>query len=70
MHVAISNSDNLHSTITEKFPKYTDLKEELIRTRQSKRICVIPPVLFATDITANKLNESLKEFISALLYEF
>jgi hypothetical protein len=28
--VAILNSHNLHSTITEKLQKYTDLKEDLI----------------------------------------
>ena len=28
--VAIPNSHNLHSTITEKLQKYTDLKEDLI----------------------------------------
>jgi len=27
---AIPNSHDLHSTITERFQKYTDLKEELI----------------------------------------
>jgi hypothetical protein len=26
--VEISDSQNFHSTITEKFPKYTDLKED------------------------------------------
>ena len=29
--VAVPSSRNLHSTITEKLQKYTDLKEELIR---------------------------------------
>jgi hypothetical protein len=32
--VAIPNSHSLHSTITEKLQKYTDLKEELIRIWQ------------------------------------
>jgi hypothetical protein len=32
--VAISNSHNLHSTITKKFQKFADLKEEPIRIWQ------------------------------------
>jgi hypothetical protein len=31
IYVAIPNSHSLHSTITEKLQKYTDLKKELIR---------------------------------------
>ena len=61
MHVAIRNSDNLHSNITLKWQKYIDLEEELIRIRQSKMFCLIPPVLSATGISANKLKESLKQ---------
>jgi hypothetical protein len=53
MHVAVANSDNLHSNITEKFQKYIDLKEELIRIRKSKKICAMLPVLSATGISAN-----------------
>jgi len=30
--IAIFNSHNLHSTITKKLQKYTDLKKELVRT--------------------------------------
>jgi hypothetical protein len=42
--IAIPNSHNLHSTITEKLQKYTDLKEKLIRTWQLTTACVIPLV--------------------------
>jgi hypothetical protein len=43
--VAIHNSHVLHSTITEKLQKYTDLKEELITIRQLTTACIIPLVL-------------------------
>ena len=39
--VAVPNSHNLHSSVTEKLQKYTDLKEELIRTWQLTTACVI-----------------------------
>jgi hypothetical protein len=42
---AIANSHNLHGTVTEELPKYTDLKEELIRVWQLKTACKIPSVL-------------------------
>jgi hypothetical protein len=29
IHITIPNSHNVHSTITEKFQKYTDMKGEL-----------------------------------------
>jgi hypothetical protein len=31
VYAAIPNSHSLHSTVSEKLQKYTDLKEELIR---------------------------------------
>jgi hypothetical protein len=58
--VAIFNSHNLHSAITEKLHNYTDLKEELIRIWQLKTACVITLVLSTTGIIPNKLHESLK----------
>jgi hypothetical protein len=54
------NSHNLHSTITEKLHKYTDLKEELIRIWQLKTAYIIPQVQSTTGIIRNKLHESLK----------
>ena len=55
MDVAILSSyDLLHSTITEKVQKHTDLKEELIRIRLLKTAHI---VLSATGIITNKLNE-------------
>jgi len=41
--VAILNSQNLHSTITEKLQKYTDLKEELARIWQL-RVAYLTPL--------------------------
>jgi len=57
VYVAVHNSHNLHSTITEKLQKYTDLIEELIRIWQLKTSCKIPLVLSTTGITPNKLHE-------------
>ena len=57
---AIANSHNLRSTITEKFQKYTDLTEELVRIWQLQTACTVPPVLFTAGIIPNKLHDSLK----------
>ena len=49
---AIPNSHNLHSTITEKLQKYTDLKEELIRIRRLKTTNIVLLLVLSTvDIT-------------------
>jgi hypothetical protein len=60
IYVAIHDSHILHSTITERLHKYTDLKEELVRIWQLKKACVIPLVLSTTGIIPNKLHDSLK----------
>ena len=51
--VAIPNTRNLHSTISEKLQKCTDLKEELVKTRQLNTTYVIPPVLSTGGVTPN-----------------
>jgi hypothetical protein len=58
--VTIPNSHNLHSTITEKLQKYTDLKEGLISIWQLKMAYIIPLVLSTMGIIPNKLHESLE----------
>jgi len=60
MDVAIANSQNLRSTITEKLQRYTDLTEELIRIRHLQTACTVPPVLFTAGIIPNRLHDSLK----------
>ena len=40
-----SQQSNLHRTVTEKFQKYADFKEELIRMWQFKTTHTVPPVL-------------------------
>jgi hypothetical protein len=60
IHVAIPNSHNLHSTITEKLQKYTDLKQELISIWQLKMAYIMPLVLSTTGIIPNKLYQSLE----------
>jgi len=57
---AISNSHNLHSTITETLQKYTALKEEHIRIWQLKTAHIIPLVLSTMGIIPNKLHGSSK----------
>jgi hypothetical protein len=52
---AIPNSHALHSTITEKLQKYTDLKEESIRIWQMKTACMIPLKFSTTGIIPKKL---------------
>jgi len=58
---AIPNSHKLHSTVTGKLQKYTDLKEELMRIQQLKTTCIIPLGLSKTHIISNKLHESLNQ---------
>jgi len=58
-----SSSHNLHSTITERLQKYTDLKEQLIRIWQMKTAYILPLVLSTVGIAPDKLDESLKLLI-------
>jgi hypothetical protein len=60
MDVAIPNSHNLHSSITEKLQKYTDLKKELIGMWQQKTAYVMPLVLSTRGVAPNKLHDSLQ----------
>jgi len=66
----IHNSHNLHSTITQKLQKYTDLKEELIRILHLKMACTIPLAL--TTVVINQINYTKVSNCSAfsLLYIF
>ena len=59
MMMIIPNSQNLYCAITEKLQKYTELKEELTRVWQPKTAYIW--VLSTTDITPNKLHESLRQ---------
>jgi hypothetical protein len=61
MNTAMPNSHSLHSTITGKLQKGTDLKEELARIWQLQAVCVLPLVLSATGVIPNKLHGSLKQ---------
>jgi hypothetical protein len=59
--VAIPGSHSLlHSTITERFQKYGDLKEELIRIRLLKTAHIMPPVLSATGIIPKQIKQNFK----------
>ena len=60
MDIAIPNTHNFHSAITEKLQKYTDLKAELIGLWELKTAIIIPLVLSTTGIIPQKLHESLK----------
>jgi len=42
--VAIPNSHDLHSTITEKLQKYTDIKVELTRLLRLNAVHIVPLV--------------------------
>jgi len=63
MSAAIPNSHILHSTITQRLQKYTDLKEELIRIWQMKTAYTLPLVLSTAGDFPDKLDESLKLLI-------
>jgi hypothetical protein len=58
--VAIPNSRNLYSAITERLQKCTDLKEELTRIWQLKTAYMIVLVLSTVGIIPNRLHDSLK----------
>jgi hypothetical protein len=45
IHVAIPNSYNIYSTITEKLQTYTDIKEELTRIWELNAVYTVPLVL-------------------------
>jgi hypothetical protein len=60
IYVAIPSSHNLHTTITEKLWKYTDMKGELIRMWQLETACILPFVLSTAGIIPNKLHATLK----------
>jgi len=57
--VAISNSHNLHSTVTKMLQIYTYFKEQLIRTWQKKAVYVMPPVISTMSIIPNKSHKNL-----------
>ena len=61
--LAIPNSHNLYSTITERLQKYTDLKEQLIRIWQMNTAYIPLLMLSTAGIVPNKLDESLKLLI-------
>jgi hypothetical protein len=44
IYIAVPNSHNLHSTITEKLQKYTDIKVELTRMCKLNTVCIVPLV--------------------------
>ena len=58
---AIPNSHSLHSAITQKLHKYTDLTEDLTIIWQLKTTYVTPPVLSTVGTIPNKLYRSLKQ---------
>jgi len=60
MDVAIANSQNLRSTITEKLQKYTDLTEELMRIRQLQTPCTVPPVPLTSGYHSKQITRQLK----------
>jgi len=70
LDAVIRNSHNLHSTITHKLQKYTDLKEELIRIWNLKMACTV--LLVLTTIVINQTNYTKVSNCSSfsLLYIF
>jgi len=57
---AVANSHNLHSIITDRLLKYTDLKEELIRIWQLEISYTVPLVISTAGIIPNRFRERLK----------
>jgi hypothetical protein len=60
--ISSNNSHALHSTITEKLHKYTDVKEERIKIWQLTPVRIIPPVLS----TAGSFPYTLRKFQTEL----
>jgi len=58
--VAIPNSHNLHSTVSDKLQKYTELRKERLGIWRLKTVYIIPRVLSTTGVITNELLESLK----------
>lgn len=58
--IAVPNSHNLQSTIAEKLSKYTDLKNEITRMWQLKKVVVVPIVISTTGLIPTDLKLSLK----------
>jgi len=58
--IATPNSQNLHSTNTEKLQKHKNLKEEPVRIWKLKTVYIIPLVLSTAGIISHKLHHRLK----------
>lgn len=58
--IAIRNTHNLQSTISEKLSKYTDLKDEVTRMWRLKSASIVPIVLSTTGVIPKQLDQSLK----------
>ena len=60
MYAEIPDSQNLHSTVSEKVPNNTVLKEELISLRQLKTAFVIQLALSTTGIYLRQITRKFK----------
>ncbi|KAG7301002.1 hypothetical protein JYU34_015366 [Plutella xylostella] len=58
--IAIPNTHNLQSTISEKLAKYTDLRDEVTRMWRLESASIIPIVLSTTGVIPKQLHQSLR----------
>lgn len=58
--IAIPNTHNIQTTISEKLRKYTDLKDEITRIWNMDHVSIIPIVLSSTGVIPHSLHQSLK----------
>ncbi|KAL0870860.1 hypothetical protein ABMA27_004702 [Loxostege sticticalis] len=57
--IAIPNSHNLQSTISDKLSKYTDLRDEIKRMWRLSEVTIVPIVISTTGIIPKQLHQSL-----------
>ena len=59
--IAVPNSHNIQTTKAEKLNKYIELKDEITRMWNLRKVTIVPIVLSTTGIIPNNLHNSLKE---------
>ncbi|KAJ0173906.1 hypothetical protein K1T71_010052 [Dendrolimus kikuchii] len=58
--IAIPNTHNIQTTISEKLTKYTELKDEITRLWHLQNVTIIPVVLSSTGVIPKLIHQSLK----------
>lgn len=58
--IAVPNTNNIQTTVTEKIRKYTELQEEIRRVWKMDKVMIVPIVISNTGVIPMALHNSLK----------